>query len=385
MFKMKKICFVATIHKTLKGFVLGFAEYLHTYSDWEITFVCNPNEEFQNSLPEYIRFFPISMKRGISCGGISAVISLKELFKTEKFDLVQYCTPNASCYASIAAKMANVPIRLYCQWGLVFEGFSGIKRKLFMIEEKMVCGLSTWIEPDSFGNLEYCRRLGFYDEKKSSVVLYGSAKGVNLEVFDIKRKDSYRRTKRQQYCIADDSFVFGFVGSLTGDKGTNELLTAFREIVKSCKNCYLLLVGNTEKENSLDSELMQWAKGNNKVIFSGPSKTVPQEMAAMDCYVTPSYREGFGITVIEAGAMGLPVITTNIPGPTDVIRDGFNGLVVEKKDSKQLLKAMKKIYRNPNLGKEMGNNGLRVVQERYDQKLVFQAMYEDRMRLLEGK
>lgn len=124
---MYKICFVTTISLTLKSFVLELAKYLHATGDFEIHFVCDHDAEFEKTLPEYIHYNPISMKRGISFDGLKAIREMKKYFKQEKFDLIQYSTPNASCYASIAAKQAKIPCRLYCQWGIAYVGFQGIK------------------------------------------------------------------------------------------------------------------------------------------------------------------------------------------------------------------------------------------------------------------
>ncbi|MBR1762684.1 MAG: glycosyltransferase family 4 protein [Eubacterium sp.] len=382
---MYKICFISTIPATIKGFILPTAKYLYETGEFEISVICSSADDVADTFPSYIHFVPVEMKRGASLDGGKVIARLVKIFIKEKFDLIQYSTPNASFYASIAGKIAKVPVRLYCQWGLAFEGFEGLKRKLFMLLEKRTCKNSTWIEPDSRGNLEYCRNLGFYNEEKSSVVLYGSAKGVDLETFDYTHQKEYREEDRLKYFIPEDAFVYGFVGALTGDKGINELISAFKTVSEKHLDAYLLFVGVTEKEYSLDKELFVWAQNNNNVIFAGHSTTVPKEMAAMDCYVTASYREGFGTTVIEASAMGLPVITSDIPGPTDIIKDGVNGLVVTKKSVEELAAAMEKMYEDRELCMRLGDKGLDLVRERYDQKMVIQAIYEDRIRLLEGK
>ena len=170
---MKKVCFVTTVPATIDSFILETAKYIHNETDWDISFICDEDVDFSNRLPEYIHYFPVQMKRGISLSGASALCKMVSIFKKEKFDMVQYSTPNASLYAAVAAKIAKIPVRLYCQWGLVYVGFSGIKRKIFKIIEKIVCGLSTWIEPDSFGNLDFAHKEGLYPQNKGSVVWNG--------------------------------------------------------------------------------------------------------------------------------------------------------------------------------------------------------------------
>lgn len=379
---MKKVCFITTISGTLESFVLPFAEYLHSAGDYEITFICDCDEQFAASLPEYIHYLPVPMKRGISLGGIKAMLQLRKIFKREKFDMVQYSTPNASLYASVAAKMAKIPVRLYCQWGLVYVGFEGWKRKVFKLEEKLVCKLSAFIEPDSYGNLKFCRSEGLYPEEKSSVVHHGSASGVSLEKYEIEKSERFRSEIRQKWNVPENAYVYGFVGRINRDKGINELLTAAKELMAKQEDSYFMLIGAEEKTETLNAELLAWAKDEPHVIFCGRTNEVPKYMAAMDCYVMPSYREGFGLTVVEAGAMGLPVICTDIPGPTDAIHNGQNGLIVPKKDAKALVRAMQTLYDDRALGKKLGENGRKNVEENYDQQTLFRYILEDRNRLL---
>lgn len=382
---MKKVCFITTISSTISSFILEFAKFMHENGDYDITFICDKDENFSENLPDYIQYIPVEMKRGISIGGLKACVQMYKIFKQNKFDLIQYSTPNASLYASIAGWLARIPVRLYCQWGLVFVGFEGIKRKIFKCEEKLVCTLSTWIEPDSSGNLNFCHEQKLYPEEKGSVTHKGSASGVSLERFDISQKEIFRNEIRNKYQIPDDAFVYGFVGRITGDKGINELLSATKNILDVYKNVYVLLIGGMDKEESVDLDLYEWSKNNSHVIYCGSTNKVQRYMAAMDCYVMPSYREGFGLTVVEAGAMGIPVVCTNIPGPTDAIRNEENGLIIEKKDVEGLKNAILRLYTHPELGKELGQAGYENVKENYEQNSLFKYILEDRENLLKEK
>lgn len=380
---MKKICFVTTISLTLKTFVLELAKYLHETGEYDITFICDADEQFQKGLPDYIRLIPVEMKRGISIGGFGAMMKMRKIFRKEKFDLVQYSTPNASCYASIASKLARVPVRLYCQWGIAYVGFSGIKRKIFKQIEKMVCRLSTRIEPDSYGNLKFSVAEGLYREEKGRVILNGSACGVSLTKFDITQKTMYRKQIRQKYGVPEDAFAFGFVGRITRDKGINELFQAAQRIMGENPNVYLMLVGGTEQDASVNRELFDWAKLHERVIFCGHTQVVEQYVSAMDCFVLPSYREGFGMSVVEAEVMGLPVIVTDIPGPTDAMLPDKTGLVVEKKNPDALTEAMKRLMTTPSICRSFGEAGRVFACERFEQKTLFQAIDEDRRELMD--
>lgn len=379
---MKKICFVTTVSITLQSFVLKTAEYLHSNTDWEISFICSDDSAFANNLPEYIHYYPVHMERGISFGGIQAMLEIKKIFKKEKFDLVQYSTPNASLYASIAAKMTGVPVRLYCQWGMAYVGFEGLKRKIFRLVEKFVCSLSTWVEPDSNSNLAFAHSEKLYPKWKGSVVGNGSACGVDLSKFNVSKRQEYRKKIREKFKLNENDFVFGFVGRITRDKGINELLAAFQAIQNKYPNAYLMMVGINENDSTIDDDLFVWSKGSDRVIYSGVTNVVEQYLSAMDTFILPSYREGFGMGVVEAEAMGVPVIVTNIPGPTDAMIDGETGIVVEKKSVTSLLKAMNKLLDNEGLVASYSKNAIELVARKFEQKQLFEKILEDRRMLL---
>lgn len=377
---MKKICYITTVSGTLKGFVMPIANYLLEETDWKIYMACNPTDEFVENLPENITLLSIPMERGISLSGIKDMLILYKFFKKEKFDMIQYSTPNASLYASIAGFLARVPVRLYCQWGMVFVGFKGIKRKIFKLEEKIVCLLSTWIEPDSKSNLRFAHKEGLYPENKGSVIWNGSACGVNLTKFDISKKWEYRQKIREEYVIPQDAYVFGFVGRITRDKGINELLEAFKQVEKT--DTYLLMVGSEEIDENIDKSLFDWSKNDAHIIYTGRTDVVEQYLSAMDCYVLPSYREGFGMGVVEAEAMGVPVIVTDIPGPTDAMINNETGLVVKKADVETLKNAMVKMNNDVDFCKKCGENSIEFAKNNFEQQQLFQKILEDRKNLL---
>ena len=126
---MKKICMITTVSSTLKSCVVDTAKHLYEQCGYDVTLICNTDEKFAKTLPPYVHYIPVPMSRGVNFSGFKSIKIFRKIFKREKFDLVQYATPNASFYASVAAKQAKVPIRLYCQWGIRYVGFQGIKRK----------------------------------------------------------------------------------------------------------------------------------------------------------------------------------------------------------------------------------------------------------------
>ena len=146
---MKKICFVTTVSITIKSFLLDFKDFL-VKNNYDVTFICNTDESLYELCNERVHYIPVVMKRGVGFDGLSVIFRLTEIFRENRFDIIQYSTPNAALYASIAAKRAGCKNRLYCQWGIRYMGFDGgIKRMLFKEIEKIVCRNSTTIECES--------------------------------------------------------------------------------------------------------------------------------------------------------------------------------------------------------------------------------------------
>lgn len=378
---MKKICFITTIPLTIEAFVLKTAEYIHNNSDWDISVICNYDARFANLLPDYIHFIPVKMERGINLSGVKSMLELKKIFKREKFDLIQFSTPNASLYAAISGWMTKIPVRLYCQWGMVFVGFKGIKRKIFKAIEKLVCRLATHIQPDSKSNLEFSVSEGLYPREKGTVIWNGSACGIDLVKFDCSKKENYRTTIRNELDIKSEDFLFGFVGRINRDKGVNELFAAFRKLSESYNNIKLILLGNAENTENMDKDLFDWAQKSPNVIFINYTNVVEQYLSAMDVYILPSYREGFGMGVVEAEAMGVPVIVSDIPGPIDAMVAENTGFIVPKADAVSLEKAMEELLLNKETCLLYGQNGIEYAKNNFDQKHFLKEVLKNRKEL----
>lgn len=379
--KQKRICFVTTVHGTLRAFVMEFAEYLHQ-NGYDVSVACNFDESFSQEIPSYIHYYPIPMTRGVSFDGVRAVRALKQLFLRENFDIIQYATPNAALYASMAARMAKCPIRIYTQWGIRYMGFSGVRRMLFRYLEKMTCRNSTYIEPESFGIRDFAITEGLYPEEKCEVIWNGSACGVNLSRFSIENSSLWRQEIRKRYGLSEDSTVFGFAGRLTRDKGCNELLTAFQKL--AVPDAKLLIMGAMDNEPSLQPELLQWAKNDPNVIFTGRVQDVNKHYSALDVFVAPSYREGFGLVLVEAQAMGIPVIATDVPGQIDAFLPNKTGLAVKAKDTSSLLDAMQRLYTDTALRKNLAENAHSFAADNFEQQRLFEKIKEKRDSLIEG-
>lgn len=376
---MKKICFVTTVSLTVRAFVIPLVCYLAENTNWDITVVCDDDPFLQEELPVGVRYFPVSMKRGISLSGILATKKLYNLFQRENFDLVQYSTPNAAFYASIASWLACVKHRKYHLMGFRYLGFTGFKKSVFKMIERVCCLLSTDIECVSNSNMNFGIKEKLFSANKAKVIFHGSSAGVDLSRFDIKKKADWRAEVRRILGYTDQQCVFGFVGRITGDKGINELLQAFGSL--SYGENKLLLVGEIEK-NGLNADLLSKAETNPNIVIHSFVNDIERYFAGMDVLVFPSYREGFGNVIIEAQAMGVPVIVTDIPGPVDAMIQGETGLVVPSGDVKKLSDAMQKLSLHPELRVRFGEQGIRMVKECFDSKKLMEHFLRDRKKLL---
>lgn len=375
--RRNKICYVVTIPTTIRAFFIPQLKYLAEHG-YDITVVCGQDDKLQQDLGDNICYTPVDMPRGFSLfGSLKAIKLLYNVMKSNRFDLVQYSTPNAALYTSIASKLAGVKVRNYHLMGFRYLGASGIGQKILKGIEQISCKLSTSIECVSESNLRFGIQEGIFEEKKATVVWHGSTGGVDLRRFDYAKRYIWRNEVRSQLGLADDDFVFGFVGRITKDKGVNEILEAF---LGSQAGAKLLLVGAEEGLNTLDQQLLQKAKSHPDIVFQGPVTDVERYFAAIDVLLLPSYREGFGNVVIEAAAMGTPAIISNIPGPIDTVVKDKTALVVSVKDVCELKQAMELVQTLDY--KEMGESAADFVSSHFDCEKMNEKILQRKDKLL---
>lgn len=373
----RKICYITTIALSIRAFFVPQMKYL-AENGYDVTVVCSPDEKLQEELGENIRFIPVSIARGISPKTLlGSIMKLKKLFREEKFDIVQYSTPNAAFCASIAAWLAGVKIRNYHLMGLRYLGMSGVAREIFKIIERITCCLSTHIECVSNSNLELAVKEHIFKREKAEVVWNGSTGGVDLDRFSAAKRDTYRSEVRRELGLLEGEYVFGFVGRITKDKGVNELLSAFYGINKNCK---LLIVGDKEGE-TVDAGLWERALKSKNIIIKNAVRDIERYYAAIDVLVLPCYREGLGMVIVEAAAMGTPVICSNIPGTVDAMKDGKTGFLVNVKDVGSLREKMEMFLNNPTLSKEMSEDCIRFIKNNFDSRILNQKIKERKDKL----
>lgn len=374
-----KICFITTIHQSISWFVADAAKYFHNKGH-DVYYICNMDDTFIKENKEYAHCININMKRGLSpINMLSAIIQMYRIFKRENFDCIQYSTPNASFIAAISAKLAGIRYRVYGFWGMRYEGAHGIGRKILMMFEKITCKLSTHVRIVSKKNMEIVIRDGICPKEKIDVIGQGGTIGVNTKVYDISKKQDFREEIRTELGISDNTILYTFVGRINADKGINELIEAFKNVENRCENVKLLLLGMIDSVNPIKQENMEWAKQSNNVIIHEPvhKDIVCRYLAASDILVHPTYREGFGKIIQEAMAMKLPVITTDIPGPSEVIEENISGILIPKGDVIALSNAMVVLFNNPSLAAKLADNGYTRFCENFTMDKMVKNIYDE--------
>lgn len=376
----KKMCCITTVDVTQIAFVAD-AMYQFVENGYEVTLVCSDTSKVRKVKGDVFRYVDMSMKRGVSLSDLFVVpLRFRKFFKQENFDFVQYATPNASLFASIGAWMAGVPVRLYCQWGIRYVGNSGLMRKVLKALEHLTCKLSTDICPASQKNLEYAVSEGLYKADKAKIIGNGGTIGVDLAKYDLTRKQEYKDAVCEQYPVLRDKYVICSVGRLSRDKGSFELLEAFDRLAKERKDIALMMVGDTEGD--IPENIVPITK-HERVIFTGFTNEVNKYMSACDVLAHPSYREGFSMVIQEAMAMQLAVVTTDIPGPSEVIKDGVTGILVSPRDAESLYNGLKQMISNKKQMIQMGIAGRRRCEELFNRQRMLRLTYEHRMSLMQ--
>ena len=377
---MKKICYIVTISLTIKAFFIPQLQYL-AENGYDVSVICSPDEELQALLGPKVRFIPVNIPRGLSVGGSMKTISaLKKVFKKEKFDMVQYSTPNAALYASLAASAAKIPVRNYHLMGFRYLGASGLGRKLLKCIEKLTCKKSTSIECVSPSNLEFGSKEKIFKKEKATVVWNGSSGGIDLARFCYEKGAKLKEEKRNELGIKDTDFVYGFVGRITRDKGVVELLSAFEKVHAKRTDTRLVLVGNLDENHGFQAETLEKMKSSLDVIHITQKLDIENFYPIFDVLVLPSYREGFGNVVIEAQAMGVPVIVSDIPGPIDAMIDGETGVKVTPMHVDELVTAMQDAWMFQEKG--FSKKEVAFVREAFDSKTLCEKILQRKQILL---
>jgi len=332
---------------------------------------------------EGIEVIGVNMKRGISpINDIVSLVKLYLIFRKEKPTIVHSITPKAGLLCMLASNFAKVPIRMHTFTGLIFPSKTGIFQKILIFFDKVLCWSSTNIYAEGKGVLNDLTKYKI-TAKPIKIIGNGNVNGIDSKYFsnDAVDFDSKELLKKDLNIVSDD-FVFVFVGRIVSDKGINELIKAF-SMFEDLK-LKLILVGAPEEHlDPLKKETNELIKNNKRILTVGFQKDVRPYLAISNVLVFPSYREGFPNVVLQAGAMELPSIVTDINGSNEIVFDGKNGLIVPPRNFIKLYEAMKEIYNNIDLYNNLKNNSRNAIVDKFNQQFVWTSLLNEYNKLID--
>ncbi len=346
---MKKLCFVATIpavvHAFLRGHIQAAAE------KYQVTVVCNSaDEHLLEGLNARFVLLPIERKPSLWKDTL-VLFQLFRLFRRERFDIVHSHMPKTGLLGMLAARMAGIPIRINTFHGEVWATRSGVRRAALKLFDRLVGALATDILAVSPSQKIFLESEGVLSPGKAMVIGAGSICGIDAARFH--PDEAMKKSVRHELAIARDDTVILFVGRLNRDKGVLDMAAAFDAIAKDNPDVVLLLVGS--EEDVAFSRIQEICDAVSERLRHVSFTPAPERyMAAADIYCLPSYREGFGMTIIEAAACAVPTVATRIYGITDAVAEGKTGLLYPVGDVAALTQNLLKLIAEKDLRKQMG-------------------------------
>jgi len=375
----QKLIRITTVPISLGGLLQGQSKFMSQF--YEVVGISSDRENLEKvGIKEGIRVIPVNLTRKITpFQDLQALIKLYKILKKEKPFIVHSHTPKAGTIGMMAARVAGVPHRLHTIAGLPLVEATGPKRVLLNAVEKLTYSCATKVYPNSVGLQEIVLDHKFTDAKKLKVIGHGSSNGIDTSYFDPSLySNSTKLELRKKLKLADDDYVFVFVGRLVGDKGINELIAAFKKILEEHTNVQLLLVGNPEEElDPMLPETEEFIFKSDKVIATGWADDVRPYFAISDCLTFPSYREGFPNVVMQSGAMGLYSIVSDINGCNEIVEDGINGTIIPTKNAEALYTAMKNVLKNKEKFAAEKSIYREMIKKRYERSFIWNEILKE--------
>lgn len=378
-----KLIRITTIPLSLDKLLPGQLRYMRDY--FEVIAVSSEKEYLEKiGEREGVKTHHLEMTRQITPHkDFLALLKLWLYFIKIKPHVVHTHTPKAGIVGMLAAKFAGVPHRIHTVAGLPLLEAKGKKRVLLDGIEKLTYWSATHVFPNSEGLKKIILESKYSKPDKVKVLANGSSNGIDTDYFSKEHFSFAQKTQlKESLRITDVDFVFVFVGRLVSDKGINEAVSAFKKIRITYTQAKLLLVGPLETElDPLHQETLEAIEHCPQIISVGYQNDVRPYLAISDCLVFPSYREGFPNVVMQAGAMELPSIVSNINGCNEIIEHQKNGIIIPPKSELKLLEAMLLLLEDEELRNQLQQNARSMITARFEQKIVWQTLLEEYQKL----
>ena len=371
---MEKLIRITTVPISIEKLLENQPKHFSKFFD--ITIVSSDKSELEKlGKKQGVKTFCLPLTRKITpFKDIIAILKLYFFLKREKPKIVHSHTPKAGFVGMTASFFAGVPIRMHTVAGLPLMERKFIKKKVLIFIEKLTYLFASNVYSNSKKLMEYILSKKFCSERKIKTLANGSSNGIDTKYFSdnisLKNKNKLLNTLE----ILKNDFVFCYVGRVVKDKGINELVSAFNELNLKSRNCKLIIVGKIENETDpISKSAIGIIKKNKNILLTGFKNDVRPYLSIGNCFVFPSYREGFPNVLMQAGAMDLPCIATNINGCNEIIQDNINGFLIPPKNIDALVKAMQKIM-DKKLIIKLSKNCRLMVKEKYDQKFFWEKL-----------
>lgn len=365
-----KVLHVFTLLTTPESFFYGQFGYLAEHGH-EIHLVTDDEEDIEFSRRNHIIYHRIPIIRAISpMGDIGTIKKLMQLIRREKYDAVFGHTPKGAMVAMIAAKLAGVKTRVYYRHGLIYTTAKGLKRSILKTVERLTAACATHIVNVSPSLSKLAVKDHLNSSRKQIVIGLGTCGGIDtIDIFNPTKVSQEKVSAlRHALGVPDNAYVVGFCGRLCRDKGIIELIEGFRIFqqahpdIVSC----LLLVGPYDARDILPPQVKDEIEENHSIVAPGSVSHhfLPDYYSLMDVFVFPSYREGFGMTVLEASAMRIPVLVSRSHGCVDSIRENITGCYIDI-TSQSIASGLSDML-VPQLRQRLGNAGRDFVTENFE-------------------
>lgn len=378
MIEQKKICIITTIDLSLYYFFPGFIKLLQD-EGFHVTAICadTKNGEIIAKLRDLgAEVKVVNMRRNIS--PIHDLKTLRELygiFRREQFDLIHYNTPKAALLSSIAGRLVGHKSLLYTLRGLGYQTFNGPKRFIGKMCEWVALAFATRVITISPSLREETINEGLARADKLEMIGIGSSKGVDCDAFRLSDELRAAATAiRSRNGILEDDVLIGFAGRFTPDKGLDELVSAFTDLHSKNPGLHLMFIGENDSRIPISEELQDRCKQHSNIHLVGYQDDVASYLAALDIFVLPSHREGFGNVLIEAAAVRTAVVSSNINGARDALVNDETGLLFEVKNTDSLRKTLGRLIEDRSLRERLAANGEAWVHQNFDRKSIWKKL-----------
>ena len=326
---------------------------------------------------EHSPHIAISISRGFyPFKDLVTLFNLIKLFKKEKPIIVHSQSIKANLLAMLAAKVTKVPFRIQTMAGLISTKDNSFKSKILEKLEQVTYILSTHVWPNSTSSYNYLIKNKLCNPNKLAVIANGSSNGIDLKEFNkLNISDESKNEVKQKIEFDSNKFYFLFLGRFVKDKGIQDLIKAFTLLQKKYSTIELLIIGVQDKAVAqIDDEVLAEINNNKSIKVIGEVPRVTDYFDVANCFVFPSYREGFPTVLLEAGAMECPIIASNIIGNIDMIRNNETGRLFQVKNIKALEECMEHAINNKELSVKFADKFLSEIKEKYEQSIVQKAL-----------